>query len=245
MSSGIGRAKIDRRREQILQLLQSEGKVYISDLCTRFGTSPVTIRNDLDTLADEGKLIRMTGGAVPLPSEKSTTAPMVERYDQKKELATIAAERIRDGDTLFINSGSTTALFAKELRSKRNLNIVTNAIDIATELGEIPTFHVILLGGSIDSLHRFTYGENAQEQIVRFGADFAILSVDGISEDGEITTCHAEEAIIDRLMIQRAAHVLIIADRTKIGRTGFSLVSRCDSKIEIITNEKNSQKGSG
>ncbi len=238
MRVGIGRAKIDRRRDEILALLHAEGKVYISDLCTRFGTSPVTIRNDLDVLAEEGKLIRMTGGAVPLRGETLETAPAVERYDQKKEIAVRAAERVRDGDTLFINSGSTSALFAKELSTKHNLKIVTNSLDIATELGAIPSFHVILLGGMINSHSRFTYGENAQEQIVRFGADFAVLSVDGISDDGEITTCHAEEAIIDRLMIQRASHVLVIADETKIGRTGFSLVSHCDEKIEILTNQK-------
>lgn len=238
MSVGIGRAKIDRRRDEILSLLHSEGKVYISDLCTRFGISPVTIRNDLDVLAEEGKLIRMTGGAVPLRNETNEAQSSIERYDQKKEIAMRAAAYVRDGDTLFINSGSTTELFAAELHAKKNLKIVTNSLSIATELGAIPTFHVILLGGMINSHSRFTYGENAQEQIVRFGADFAVLSVDGINENGEITTCHAEEAIIDRLMIQRAARVLVVADEAKIGRTGFSLVSYCDEKIEILTNKK-------
>ena len=90
----------------------------------------------------------------------------------------------------------------------------------------------------LDTQARFTYGENSQEQIVRFGADVAVLSVDGISDDGEITTCHAEEAIVDRLMIQRASRVLILADEAKIGRTGFSLVCRRDAKIEILTNEQ-------
>ena len=238
MSTGIGRAKIDRRRAEILQLLRSEGKVYISDLCARFGTSPVTIRNDLDTLAEEGKLIRMTGGAVPLPAEQAKQTHPIDRWEQKKEIAARAAAEIRDGDTLFINSGSTTMLFAQELRDKKSLKIVTNSMAIASELASIPTFHVILLGGMIDAQARFTYGENSQEQIVRFGADVAVLSVDGISDDGEITTCHAEEAIVDRLMIQRASRVLILADEAKIGRTGFSLVCRCDAKIELLTNEK-------
>ena len=237
MSTGIGRAKIDHRREEILQLLHSEGKVYISDLCSRFGTSPVTIRNDLDTLAEEGKLIRMTGGAVPLPSEQTNPPRRIDRLAQKREIALRAAEEIRDGDTLFINSGSTTELFSEALCSKKDLKIVTNSLRIATELGAIPSFHVILLGGMINANSQFTFGENAQEQIIRFGADVAVLSVDGISDDGEITTCHAEEAIIDRLMIQRAARVLILADTEKIGRTGFSLVCHHGEKIEILTNK--------
>jgi DeoR/GlpR family transcriptional regulator of sugar metabolism len=72
----------------------------------------------------------------------------------------------------------------------------------------------------------------------RFGADWAILSVDGISVMGEISTCHAEEAILDRIMIERAKQVLIVADETKIGRTGFSFVGRCDEKTKILTNKK-------
>ena len=91
-------------------------------------------------------------------------------------------------------------------------------------------------GGAIESLHGLA--ESTGVLVRPEDTDFAVLSVDGISDDGEITTCHAEEAIIDRLMIQRSAHVLIVADEAKIGRTGFSLVSRCDDKIEILTNKK-------
>ena len=237
MGTGLGRAKIDRRREEILRLLRAEGKVYISDLCHRFGTSPVTVRNDLDTLAGEGKLIRMTGGAVVLPEEQIKQANLIDRLELKKEIALRAAEEIRDGDTLFINSGTTAELFAQALCDKKDLKVVTNSLPIATELGAIPSFHVILLGGMINAHSQFTFGENAQEQIIRFGADVAVLSVDGVSEDGEITTCHAEEAIIDRLMIQRASRVLILADAAKIGRTGFSLVCRRNETIEILTNK--------
>ena len=123
---------------------------------------------------------------------------------------------------------------------RKNLNIVTNSLAVAEELLGVPTLHVILLGGSIHSGSRFTYGENAREQLSRFGADVAILSVDGVSREGEISTCHAEEAILDRLMIGRAGRVLIVADRTKLGRTGFSFVGRCDDHIEILTNSQDS-----
>ena len=240
MSAGIGRAKIDKRRGQILDLLSADGKVYISDLCHRFGTSPVTIRSDLDALAEEGRLIRMTGGAVPVPQSREAACPAVDRYEEKKELALRAAARIEDGATLFINSGTTTALVAEELKTKKHLNVVTNSLSVADTLAGVQGIHVILLGGSINGGSRFTYGENAREQLSRFGADWAILSVDGVSHEGEISTCHAEEAILDRLMIARAGRVLVVADRSKIGRTGFSFVSRCDEHIEILTNDQHS-----
>ena len=148
------------------------------------------------------------------------------------------ADFIQDGNTLFINSGTTTLLVAEALKTKKNLSIVTNSLPIATLLGKVPTFRVILLGGTFNTQYAFTYGTDTQEQLNRYGADWAILSVDGVSPDGDISTCHAEEAIIDRLMITRAKKVLIVADTTKIGRTGFSYVSRCDNKIKILTNKK-------
>ena len=107
---------------------------------------------------------------------------------------------------------------------------------MASALGN--NFRVILLGGLTNAQYGFTYGSDAQEHLHRFSADWAILSVDGVSEQGEISTCHAEEAIIDRLMIARAKKVLIVADETKIGRTGFSYVCQRDDKIQVLTNKK-------
>ena len=109
---------------------------------------------------------------------------------------------------------------------------------MATLLGSVPSFRVILLGGAINSQYGFTYGADTQELLNRYGADWAILSVDGISDGGEISTCHAEEAIIDRIMITRAKSVLVLADDTKIGRTGFSFVCSRNEKIKILTNKK-------
>ena len=228
MQKENGRAKITTRRNKILEILQKEKKVYIAELSQLLGASLVTIRSDLDTLASQGRLVRMAGGAV-LPSDGGAKKySAIENLDQKQEIATACATHIKDGDTLFINSGTTTLLVAEALKHKKNLSVVTNSLPIATLLGGVPSFRVILLGGTINPQYAFTYGADTQEQLNRFGADWCVLSVDGVSAEGDISTCHAEEAIIDRLMIARAKKVLIVADTTKIGRTGFSYVSRCD-----------------
>ena len=233
-----GRTKINIRRNKILEILHKEKKVYIADLSQLLGASLVTIRSDLDALAEQGQLIRMAGGAVLPNEETNPTFSPINNREAKQEIATTVADFIEDGNTLFINSGTTTLLVAESLKTKKNLSIVTNSLPIATLLGKLPTFRVILLGGTINTQYAFTYGTDTQEQLNRYGADWAILSVDGVSPDGDISTCHAEEAIIDRLMITRAKKVLIVADTTKIGRTGFSYVSRCDNKIKILTNKK-------
>ena len=237
MANKNSRSKIAKRREQILELLQKNGKVYIAELSETFSTSLVTIRSDLDALAQEGKLVRMAGGAV-LPGNTEPGNERMVNYSKKKEISETAANLIQDGDTLFINSGTTTKVFAEALKNKKNLSVVTNSLSVATLLGSVPSFRVILLGGAINSQYGFTYGADTQELLNRYGADWAILSVDGISDGGEISTCHAEEAIIDRIMITRAKSVLVLADDTKIGRTGFSFVCSRNEKIKILTNKK-------
>ncbi len=236
MTEKKARSKMDLRRNKILNILHEKRKVYIAELSQSLGASLVTIRSDLNALEREGKLVRMTGGAV-LPSGKNDPPRhSIENYEQKLEIAEAAVQEIQDGDTLFINSGTTTLLVANALKAKKNLSVVTNSLSVASALDS--SFRVILLGGLINAQHNFTYGADTQEYINRYGADFAILSVDGVSHDGEISTCHAEEAIIDKLMIARAKNVLIVADKTKIGRTGFSYVCHCDDKIKILTNKK-------
>lgn len=229
---------ITLRRNRILDILHEEKIVYIAELSKRFDTSLVTIRSDLDALAEEKKLMRVAGGAILPNSDNTANTQKIINYNEKQEIAQQASLFIQDNDTLFINSGTTTNLVAKALKNRKNLNIVTNSLSVAMELGNIPSFRVILLGGSINSQYGFTYGAETQDYLNRFGADWAILSIDGISDAGEISTCHAEEAVIDRIMIARAKQVLIVADSTKIGRTGFSFVSHCDDKIKILTNKK-------
>ncbi len=228
--------KINQRRQQILDILNRTKKISIVDLSNTLNVSLVTVRNDLDVLAEEGKLMRISGGAI-ISDEAFTKTPVIANYEQKLEIAKKAADLIHDGETLFINSGTTTQLVARELATKKNLNIVTNSLSIATELGSLASFRVILLGGAINAQSGFTYGADAQEYLNRFYAHWTILSVDGVSKEGNLSTCHAEEAIIDRIMINRAKQVLIVADSTKIGRDGFSYVERCNEKIKILTND--------
>lgn len=234
--------KIDVRRNKILDILRQDGKVYVSQLSKSLGATPVTIRNDLASLERDGYLIRLSGGAV-LANRDQTIVPTaadcndIPRLEEKRAIAKAVVQMIQDGDTLFINSGTTTFLIAMELCTRKNLNIVTNSLSVACKLGLVPTFRVLLLGGEINAQYGFTCGGDAQEQLSRYQADWAILAVDGISYKGGITTYHAEEAIIDRMMVNGAKHVLITADHTKIGRTGFSRVCDCNAHTHLITND--------
>lgn len=229
--------KIDMRRSKILEQLRAEGKVSVSRLAAELGATPVTIRNDLTALERDGYLVRMQGGAVISHRLENHFVPETEdpTFLRKQALAEEVAKLISDGQTLFFNSGTTTHHISRALKGKKHLNIVTNSLAIAMELGNTPTFHVLLLGGEINASYGFTAGGDTQEQLSKYRADWAILSVDGVSAQGGITTCHPEEAILDRLMMANARNPLIAATGNKIGTAGFSRICDSDENIQLVT----------
>ncbi len=230
------REKIDGRRRAIVEELHREGKVYVNELSRSFAVTSVTIRHDLDILEQEGKLVRMSGGAVCIGGERNEPfTDSIRNIAEKEAVARTVARMVKNGSTVFLNSGTTTLCIAQALKAARHLNIVTNSLDVATVLGNVPTFRVILLGGEINSNYRFTYGSDAQEQLARYQSDWAILSMDGIAQESGITTYHAEEAILDRMMMNRAVKTVIAADHTKIGKTGFTKVCDCSPRITLVT----------
>ena len=235
--------KLDDRRQKILDILHQSGKVSVAAISRELGTTPVTIRSDLTALEQEGHLIRVQGGAVLPPRNKSSqTIPTVSNVEEKKHIAAAIAAMIRDGDTLFINSGTTTEYVATALEIRTNLNIVTNSLAVATILGEIPSFRVILVGGEINAQYGFTYGGDALSQLEKYKANWAILSIDGISTSCGITTRHAEEAMVDRTMIANASSILIAADHTKIERAGFARVRDDLEGITVVTDSSNTDE---
>ncbi len=219
--------KIDARRSVILERLRRDGQVRISELSENLGATVVTIRNDLAALERDGYLERTYGGAVQSVNNFCNldfSRRRQENLPQKQAIARLAADMVQDGETLMVNSGTTTYLTAVALKKHRNLNIVTNALQIAVELGSTPTFRVILLGGEINAQYAFTYGEDVGTQLLRYKADRAILSVDGVCPKVGLTTYHAQESNIDRLMMARAEKTMIVADSAKLGRESFSTV---------------------
>ncbi len=240
MDKNMDRLKIDARRKKILEILEHEGQVRVDQLSLALNATMVTIRTDLAALEQNGYLSRVPGGAVQ--TAKNYFNMDLRRRNQrniqfKKAIAAAAAERVRDGETLMLNSGTTTFLTAVELKSRKNLNIVTNSISVAIELGSHPTFRVILLGGEINTQYSFLYGNDAAVQLSKYKADKAILSVDGICSGAGLTTHHAEEALIDRMMMDRSHQTMIVADYTKLGKESFFNIGSFSGDLTWVTND--------
>jgi len=233
-----GDLKIDKRRKLILEIINQKGTVKIKDLSTALSVSAVTVRGDLESLEAKGFLKRTAGGAI-LTIKNSYKIDSINRtqknYALKKEIAKKIEEIIPDGSILIINSGTTTGLAAEELKKRKRLNVVTNSIEVSLKLGCQPSMRVIMLGGEVNAQYGFVYGSDTLNELKKYKADYAILSVDGISEDNEFTTLHPEEAIIDRAMISRARKVYIVADSTKINHEGFFFVSSFSPTTTLVT----------
>lgn len=232
---------IENRRNKILELLMQKGKVKVVELSKLFGISEVTIRNDLSDLEQAGLLERIHGGAVSTYRayyNMSLHERMRTNEEEKRRIAAACASVISDGDTIMINSGTTTLFTVQELRSVRNLTIVTNSISIAQEVTVNSKANVILLGGNFNTQYQFTYGDDTISQLKKYKADKLILSADGVCVEEGITTYHHLESEVNRQMISRANKTIVVADYTKIGRASFSYIDSIDSVDLLITNQK-------
>lgn len=238
MSVGQSELKIDARRSRILQILHRDGQVRITQLAELLGATAVTIRNDLDALALDGYLERVHGGAVQTVSSyfnREFQRRKSENRQAKKHIAALASELIRDGNTIFLNSGTTTYYVALELKRRKNLQIVTNSLMVAQELGSVPTFRVTLLGGDINAQYGFTWGSDAQEQLMKYRADLAVLAMDGVCPRRGLSTYHAEEAAMNRLMMERSQETIVVASSSKLGLEGFTSVADISGMTRLVT----------
>lgn len=234
-----GKLKIDIRRQSILEALNRNGQVFVSELSQQLGATQVTIRNDLDALAREGHLERIQGGAIRKPEKVNPQAPIstasAPLRANHRAIAEAVLDYVRDGDTLFINSGMTTLTVAEIVSKRRGLTVITNSLAIAQHLAHQPDTNLILIGGQLNANYGFTYGGNALEQLQQYQPQWSILSVDGIHPQRGITTYHANEVMIDRAMIAQAQKTLIVADSRKIGNLGFSHICNLNQCHLLIT----------
>ena len=226
----------EERREEIIGIIQEKGKVKVSELSERYGISEVSIRKDLEILEAEGHLSRVHGGAVGL-NKLYVNMDLNERYKTnaiaKKKLGELATRFIEDNDTIMMNAGTTLTYVLRAIRNKKNITIVTNSVQNATEAALYSDFTVILLGGELDSKYQFTYGEDAITQLENYHANKCILSVDGISAQAGLTLYYSNEASLVKKMIESSGSVIITADSSKVGKNVFARITDA-SKTDIL-----------
>ncbi|WP_455372078.1 DeoR/GlpR family DNA-binding transcription regulator [Limibacillus halophilus] len=222
MSNRRGHLTPKLRRARILALVREQGQVSVEDLAEAFDASHETIRRDLSQLAEAGSLQKVHGGA-KLPRRRDE-GPFHERLTSneaaKRTIAGLAARLLSPGETLFIDTGSTTLLCAEEASEIDALTVVTNSTRIAAVLAEgRGGARVFLLGGEYDGDNAETTGSLAISQIRGFHADHAILGVGAVDARSGAMDISFEEAEIARAMIESADEVIVLADSSKLDRS--------------------------
>ena len=235
----------ENRREEIIELIQSNGRVKVSELSEKYNISEVSIRKDLEALEAQGHLSRIHGGAVGM-NKLYLNMDLTERYKtnatSKRDVAELAAKFVEDNDTIMMNAGTTLTYVLRALRGKKNISIVTNSVQNATEAALYPAFNVILLGGELDSKYQFTYGQDAIHQLENYHATKCMLSVDGITAESGLTLYYSNEAELARKMIERSDMAIVVADSSKIGKNVFARITDV-SKTDILVTNKSDNLG--
>ena len=208
----------DERLDRIREQLTASGKVLASELAVQFDVSEDTVRRDLRELAKLGFCRRVYGGALlPTPDHGSLATRTGMQQDRKSSLARIAAGLVKDGQTIFIDAGSTNLAIAHALSPTQKLTIVTNAPMIATALSDRPNYTIIMLGGIYDQDKGACLGPQAVREAAQIFADLFIIGTCGVDSGVGVTALHAGEAELKRLMVGQSNLLLVAATSEKVG----------------------------
>lgn len=228
----------EERRTEIVRLAQVHGQVEVESLAVSLATSRETIRRDLTLLADRGLLLKFHGGA-RLPRadiEGSFQARMATNVGAKRRIARAAAALFEPGDTLFIDTGSTTLCLAEELGRLNGLTAITNAPALARALANGDGGNrAFLIGGDFKADNEETAGPLAIEQIRRFRPRYAVLTIGALDIEGGIMDYDIDEAQIAQAMIAQAERLIVLADSSKFGKSALFQVCSLDTADILVT----------
>ena len=228
----------EQRRLKILELLQEEGSARVSSLSKLFKVSEPTIRQDLEKLEEEGLVIKEHGGASlkSLSQQvKSMSLQHLENLDRKVLIARKAAEFIQNGDSIILDSGSTITEVAKNLTGRQGLKVITNALNIALNLGASGSTEVLMTGGEFKAPTLSLTGDRAADFFRGIHVDKLFLATGGISSTMNLTYPGFSDIPVKRAMIQAAGHVYLVADSTKVGKSAFASLGGIDQVDTFIT----------
>jgi DeoR family galactitol utilization operon repressor len=232
---------VSEREREILELLSGDAGISVAEIGRQLGVSSVTARAGLNSLAQKGFVVRTWGGASPAfhPSMLEHQRTCVE---EKNRIAKAAAACVSDGDTIMIEAGTTTALIARYLVGKRDINIVTNNLLVLPYARSNPSLRLTLVGGDFRPATESLVGPIALQELERFHVNRAFVGTDGFSPETGLTTHLVEGAEIVKKMAAQARETILVADSSKYGKTGFVFVLPLTSISRLVVDSNLPQK---
>jgi DeoR family glycerol-3-phosphate regulon repressor len=228
---------LSKRHTEIMRMLTDEGTVTISELAARLGVSLETVRRDVRPLTENGSVLKIHGavGLAGQVGEAPFQRRMRENADAKRRIAREMAGLIQDGDSVMLDTGTTTSFVARELLGHRRLTVVTNSSDIARTLATVNGNKVYMAGGELRSDSGAAFGASAIEFISKFSVAHAIISAGAIGAGSGVMDFDLEEAEFARMMLSRGENTYVVTDHSKFGRRGLVRVSGFEAIGHLVT----------
>ncbi|NDL63305.1 DeoR/GlpR family DNA-binding transcription regulator [Acerihabitans arboris] len=232
-------AEMKHRRDKILEMIKEDGTVTVKSLTSTFDLTEATIRSDLRTLQHQGYIQRYHGGATLLDGKQNTHALLLERQTQlgeKDAIGRLAANFIEPGDTIILDSGTTTTAIANHLSHIKKLSVITTGVNIALQLGGEPGVNILLTGGTFKFPTLSTSGEKAASFFENMLAEKLFLATACISPRAGLSYPSETDIKVKTAMINSANTVFVVADSTKIDKVSmFALPCEWEKLHYLIT----------
>lgn len=226
------------RRNLILEKLQDEKKVVVSELSTLFDVSEETIRRDLDKLEKEGLATKSYGGAV-LNENTSLDMPFNVRKKRnmqgKQVIAELVSSLVQEGEHIIVDPSTTAVAIVKALKSRKRLTVITNSIEVLVELSDVSGWDIISTGGTLRENYLAMVGPKATDVISSFHADKVILSCKGLDMEKGITDANEMFSQVKQVMLKSAKQKILVVDHTKFDNVAFSKICELSSIDMVVT----------
>ncbi len=230
----------ESRRRKMLEWLREEGSARVSVLAAAFEVSEVTVRQDLEKLEADGHIVRQHGGAYlkSVPDQvRAMALQHQENRDAKRRIGRAAAALVEDGETIILDSGSTTTEVAANLFGRRDMTVITNALNIALMLGAEPGFEVHMTGGHFKAPTLSLSGERSADFFNGLYAQKLFLATAALDVEGGLTYPALSDIAVKRAMIRSAQRVFVVADSSKIGARSFCVLGDLGDVDVLVTDD--------
>lgn len=227
------------RKDYILTILDTKHSVRINELSKELKVTRETIRRDLYTLEDEGRIKKIHGGAVlESPSgETDYEKRKIEKRLEKERIAKTAVSYIEEGDSIYLDYGTTTLALAQEIAKLKNITVVTNTIPIINTLIKNKTIDILIPGGVVRNNESSLFGQFALNNICDIFITIGFFSCSGIDHKAAVTSHHMGEVLISKQMIQQSQTTILLADQSKFGNIAFNRTANFE-EIDIVVTDQ-------
>lgn len=234
-----GGRSFSRRQSEIIALLRETGRIGVEELASMFDVSPQTIRRDLNELSEARLITRVHGGAIVASGVQNLAyeARKLVAQTHKRLIGEAASRLITDNSSLFINLGTTTEEVAHALAGRAGLLVITNNLNVATELYKNKNIDVFVTGGSVRAADGGIVGATTVELIRQFKVDTAVIGISAIDPDGTLLDFDIREVNVSRAIIENARRVILVTDSSKFSRSAPVRIGTL-ADVDILVTDK-------